>query len=534
MVTKLIKTVVTIIWASLLLKGVEGSKSAEKLYKKLMTNYSPYIRPVSNDTDLVIVHLGVALSQLVDIDEQNQLMITSVWVKQTWTDVKLTWNPEDYGGIDRMKIPIDQLWSPDLVLYNTSADGSYAVEVVNSATVFYDGTVQWNPPASFRSSCNIDIEYFPFDMQHCFLKFGSWTYDGSVMDLLPVSDQVGRENYRVNGEWEIKNTPVKRYALKYPCCEEIYVDVRFNFILKRNPLFYIITLVIPCILISFLTLLVFYLPSDAQEKITLSISVLLALIVFLLLIPSIVPPTSKTIPLMGRYMLFTMGIVSLSIVATVVTINLHFRTIMSHKMPKWIRRVFLEILPKVLLMERPDVLAEKKEKKLKKKLQKEALRKYNVPYSFTCMDDNTPVGIRPNGRPYSKIEVVAMTPSLREEIEGRDSESSHAITFRGDSSDEDDHFASPSERNCKEILRLVKAIVQIMKDGDEGDEVEEEWRYVGLVIDRLLLYVFTVVVVVGTVYMFIQPPSLWEKPGQYPELVWDEPIILEETRFSSM
>lgn len=48
-------------------EGAEGSKSAEKLFKKLMTNYSPYIRPVSNDTDLVIVHLGIALSQLVDI-----------------------------------------------------------------------------------------------------------------------------------------------------------------------------------------------------------------------------------------------------------------------------------------------------------------------------------------------------------------------------------------------------------------------------------------------------------------------------------
>ncbi|XP_071850083.1 neuronal acetylcholine receptor subunit alpha-3-like isoform X2 [Apostichopus japonicus] len=494
-----------------------------------MSAYNPLIRPVANDSEKVVVYLGISLSQLVDIDEQNQLMVTSVWVNQEWNDSKLIWNPDEYEGITQMKIPIDQLWKPDLVLYNT-ADGSYDVDVINSATVMYDGTVKWKPPANFRSSCNIDIEHFPFDLQTCYMKFGSWTYDGAVMELLPFDDQVGRENYRENGEWEIKNTPVRRFEIKYPCCEETYIDIRFYFILKRNPLFYVITLVIPCILISFMTLLVFYLPSDAQEKITLSISVLLALIVFLLLIPSIVPPTSKTIPLIGKYMLFTMGAVSLSIVATVVTINLHFRNILSHTMPQWIRKVFLDILPKVLLMQRPEVLAEHKEKKLKRKLQKEAMRKYNIPYSFACMDENMPIGIKPNGRPYSKIE-VAMTSSLREEIEGRDSESSHPITFRGDSSDDEDEPTSSSERHCKNIFAAIKSIVKNLEDADEADEVEEEWRYVGLVIDRLLLYIFTVVVFVGTIYIFIQPPSLWEKPGQYPEQVWEEPIIVSEDTY---
>ena len=58
---------------------------------------------------------------------------------------------------------------------------------------------------------------------------------------------------------------------------------------------------------AFLSMLVFYLPAEANEKITLAISILLALVVFLLLVSKILPPTSDTIPLMAKYLLMTFG-----------------------------------------------------------------------------------------------------------------------------------------------------------------------------------------------------------------------------------
>lgn len=71
-----------------------------------------------------------------------------------------------------------------------SADGEYVVTTLTKAVLQHNGTVVWTPPAIFKSSCEIDVRYFPFDQQTCFMKFGSWTYDG---DQVSGADDVARE-----------------------------------------------------------------------------------------------------------------------------------------------------------------------------------------------------------------------------------------------------------------------------------------------------------------------------------------------------
>ena len=65
-----------------------------------------------------------------------------------------------------------------------SADGNFEVTLATKATLFHDGLVEWKPPAIYHSSCEMDVEYFPFDEQTCVMKFGSWTYDGFQVVLL--------------------------------------------------------------------------------------------------------------------------------------------------------------------------------------------------------------------------------------------------------------------------------------------------------------------------------------------------------------
>lgn len=53
----------------------------------------------------------------------------------------------------------------------------------------------------------------------------------------------------------------------YTCCVEPYLDITFNITMRRKTLFYTVNLIIPCMGISFLTILTFYLPSDSGEKV---------------------------------------------------------------------------------------------------------------------------------------------------------------------------------------------------------------------------------------------------------------------------
>ena len=45
------------------------------------------------------------------------------------------------------------------------------------------------------------------------------------------------------------------------------MDITFNITMRRKTLFYTVNLIIPCMGISFLTVLTFYLPSDSGEKV---------------------------------------------------------------------------------------------------------------------------------------------------------------------------------------------------------------------------------------------------------------------------
>ena len=129
----------------------------------------------------------------------------------------------------------------------------------------------WIPPAIFKSTCSIDILQFPFDTQKCKLKFGSWTYNGFKLEPFFYGDLEGFsiDDYIASNEWKLVKYPAQKNVNYYPCCKEPFIDLTFHLELKRIAAFYNYILILPCVLLSSLTLVIFWLPPESPAKMML-------------------------------------------------------------------------------------------------------------------------------------------------------------------------------------------------------------------------------------------------------------------------
>ncbi|XP_059490094.1 acetylcholine receptor subunit beta-like 2 isoform X1 [Neocloeon triangulifer] len=480
------------------LKTVEANPDAKRLYDDLLSNYNRLIRPVNNNSETLTVWLGLKLSQLIEVNLKSQVMTTNVWVEQKWIDYKLHWDPEDYGGVEMLYVPSEHIWLPDIVLFN-NADGNYEVTLMTKATLKYTGEVVWKPPAIYKSSCEINVEYFPFDEQSCNMKFGSWTYNGIQVDLKHMEQKAGSNLVKIgidlsefyySVEWDILDVPARRNEEYYPCCAEPYSDITFKLVMRRKTLFYTVNLIIPCVGITFLTVLVFYLPSDSGEKVTLCISILLSLTVFFLLLAEIIPPTSLAVPLLGKYLLFTMILVTLSICVTVCVLNVYFRSPSTHKMSPWVKTVFLDAMPRILMMRRPHYSPRDH-------------YEHDEPFADNAFPGDFRDGLGDgfhDGKmsPLSSPFESSFKHDLEDHMEAHSSDHHEVIAGRQ---------ASPE---LLAALEGVQFIAQHMKDADIDNDVVEDWKFVSMVLDRFFLWVFTLACIIGTLCIICQAPSLYD------------------------
>ncbi|OXU23429.1 hypothetical protein TSAR_011454, partial [Trichomalopsis sarcophagae] len=207
-----------------------------RLTKYLLDGYDAGVRPAKNSSQ--------------PLDEKNQILTTNCWLTQAWTDHHLRWNASEFAGIHVIRVPYNRVWRPDTILYN-NADPQYSSAVINTNVIVrHTGEVVWLSHGIFRSSCDIDVEFFPFDEQRCVLKWASWTYDGYQLELERQSEQGDVTNYQANGEFDLVDFTATRNIQYYSCCPEPYPDITYEIRLRRRPMFYVFNLILPCLLIN--------------------------------------------------------------------------------------------------------------------------------------------------------------------------------------------------------------------------------------------------------------------------------------------
>lgn len=77
------------------------------LKQDLLHDYDPILRP-SNSKASNSIHVGMTLIN-IDLDENRGVLTSHAWLKMNWSDSKLQWKPEDYNGIDHLRIGADEV-----------------------------------------------------------------------------------------------------------------------------------------------------------------------------------------------------------------------------------------------------------------------------------------------------------------------------------------------------------------------------------------------------------------------------------------
>ncbi|CAF2389439.1 unnamed protein product [Rotaria sp. Silwood2] len=475
-----------------------------RLRATLLERYVSEARPVINTTTVTIVDVGLTIIQVMSLDEQNQVMTTNVQVTLKWQDEHLHWLPSEYKDQNRTVFSASEIWTPDIVLFN-SAEVAYSQQREHYLlTVHWNGTVEWVFPDVFRSYCDVVITYFPFDKQNCTLEIQSWSRPSNELLVRHQPQNLRQQNQYIRTEWQVYEIVVRNATMKR------YLWLVFHINMKRNYQFYVNHMIFPFSILSCLTLFVFWLPPDSGEKITLTITILLALTVFLQLISNYTPKASSNLPIIGIYFNVNLILVLISVVLTVVVLNFHYRGPKKSRVPHWCRHIVMDKIGPWLgfyYINREHLFSSTK--------------------SITHQENTNGDVVSRNSND-TKLKLAVIKPTTSTAMDDPNEElthttlQQHSVTFnieqillkmqtQFDPSKIDDENLKMSILHeileCQRLLLTIHAKKQNIHTQALHD-IYEEWKILAIIVDRICFIFYLISMIAASIIFFVREPIL--------------------------
>ncbi|XP_064644641.1 neuronal acetylcholine receptor subunit alpha-10-like [Lineus longissimus] len=324
--------------------------SEDLLLADLLNGYDERVRPVADPLTALSVTVFTGINQIISLDDRSQVLTISASINLMWSDVHLRWDSTAYGGITQTFLPIEDIWKPDLGIGNSVNVLSYdlSAEAKNRAVVYNYGIVLWIVTGVFEVSCKLDMTRFPFDTQVCPIPIISTTHLKDFLQLTTMLDDSSTLFYINSTEWDLvsakqevgdRSFPTEGSPTGYLTLSEFTL----NLTLKRRTGYYWVHLISPCVFISLLVTMTFYMPSEAGEKISFSVTILLAFTVYQLIIAETLPKTSETTSLISIYLTLLIGLSATSVVLAMLVLNIHHHD-PDKPVPNWAKTLVFRIL----------------------------------------------------------------------------------------------------------------------------------------------------------------------------------------------
>ncbi|KAJ8023153.1 Neuronal acetylcholine receptor subunit alpha-9-II [Holothuria leucospilota] len=301
-------------------------KNVNDLVRDLMKRYKDtsesFLPPLNDNLDPVDVNLSWYPTNIMLFNERDQYIEFGGFITMEWHDPVLQWN-SSVTGINSVEFPLSEMWKPKLVLQESRTYDYASIFYENNlASIYHNGTVSWKSPVKTSTFCRVLETRFPFDQQACTLTFSS-----------SVSYQTGiKFNYL--------NTPLENVTITYgvwkvgslvvPNCPETVkfktgAAIRFVIGMKSQmrQRYYMVTLVIPCILLSGFTPLVLFMPGETNSKVPLLTFHIVTIFLYQSLIDGVGPPTGNS--LLSMFALLTMLETAVVTILSIISTRLYHK-----------------------------------------------------------------------------------------------------------------------------------------------------------------------------------------------------------------
>ena len=309
--------------------GAATLNEAMTLGMNLMRDYDQNFRPALNNDDLIPVQVEINIISINNFDDITGLIDMTTVLHFMWQDRRLTWN--NVNGIGSLILPVKGVWRPEIVLENAADRVENVGKESLSLRVDNDGRVLWNFGQVLRFTCSVNVKYYPFDTQTCYLLFKLYAYKYNEVKLEAFKTSRTYDYFTGNPQWEfitnnesaISTNPQKG-------------TVKFEFQLKRRYDFFLIYIICPILLLSIINDLVFVMPITTGERMGVAITSYLSYAVYMSIINEHVPENSAPIPLVFVYLILLLAHSSLIMVLIIISARIYDR---EEPVSTWIQKV---------------------------------------------------------------------------------------------------------------------------------------------------------------------------------------------------
>ncbi|XP_072501881.1 ligand-gated cation channel ZACN isoform X2 [Notamacropus eugenii] len=263
-----------------------------------------------NGSAPLIVNVHVFVSNVFDVDILQYTVSSSMLLKMSWFDPKLSWHENTYPR-NFITLSSDLLWTPDLTIQEALwVDWR---EQSPRARISREGFVELYAALTTRTNCDFELLRFPSDKSDCSISFYAFSNTAEELRFHP---HAVNEIVSVKREYTVRGLKAQVPHQQLVPCFQVTLSLE-NTAVKTT-----MALVVPGVAVLLADVCGSLLPLKATERISYKVTLLLSYLVFHSSLVQALPSSSSCSPLLISYFTLLLILLSLSTMETVLMYGL--------------------------------------------------------------------------------------------------------------------------------------------------------------------------------------------------------------------